>query len=186
MVNGDSTAINNINATANGSTFSPTSVTASAITITINSVSRVTANTLTWQGIQVRPTAGTPLARGDFSESGTSSIATPNGTWGTLTELAGATTKLAFTTQPGGATAGSPLSPQPVVQTEDAFGNLSAVGLPTSETVTIMINTGTGTLQGTTNYDIGSSVGNGTITGSGLEIGQEGSFTLSATAVRSR
>ena len=80
MVKGDSTAANNINGTADGGTFSPTSVTASAITITITSLSSVTANTLTWQGIQVRPTAGTPLASGDLSESGTSSITTPIGT----------------------------------------------------------------------------------------------------------
>ena len=90
--------------------------------------------------------------------------------------------QLAFATQPGGATAGSAFGTQPVVQTEDAYGNLSTAGLLSSETVTIAIKSGTGTLLGTTSYDIGGGAGGGTITGFGLEIDQAGNFTLSATA----
>ena len=88
-----------------------------------------------------------------------------------------------FTTDPSGATAGSAFTGQPVVKTEDTYGNLSTVGLGASRTVTIAIKTGTGSLQGTPTYDIGTSAGNGTITGSGLRIDQAGSFTLSATVV---
>jgi hypothetical protein len=89
---------------------------------------------------------------------------------------------LVFTTPPSGATAGSAFTGQPVVKTQDAYGNNSTVGLGASKTMTIAIKTGTGTLQGTTSYDIGTSAGNGTITGSGLRIDQAGGFTLSATA----
>jgi len=88
---------------------------------------------------------------------------------------------LVFTTHPAGATAGSAFGTQPVVMTRDTYGNDSTVGLAASETVTIAIKTGTGTLQGTPGYDIGTSAGNGTITGSGLRIDQAGTFTLGAT-----
>ena len=66
-----------------------------------------------------------------------------------------------------------------MVKTQDAYGNNSTVGLaPASVPVTIAIKTGTGTLQGTTGYNIGTGSGNGTITGSGLRIDQATSFTL--------
>ena len=91
-------------------------------------------------------------------------------------------TALVFTTAPGAAYAGSAFGTQPVVKTRDAYGNNSTVGLAAGKTVTIAIKTGTGTLSGTTTYDIGTGAGNGTITGSGLAIDTAGSFTLSATA----
>ncbi|MEX2117940.1 MAG: hypothetical protein WEB37_13750, partial [Bacteroidota bacterium] len=54
---------NNINGVTSGSTISATSVTSTAITFTITSpsVSGV-ENSVTWQNIRVRPTAGNPLA----------------------------------------------------------------------------------------------------------------------------
>src|SRR5581483_319911 len=80
-------------------------------------------------------------------------------------------TVLSFSTSPSGATAGSPFGAQPVVQTLDAFGNPSTVGLVSSVTVTITrVGGPSATLQGTTSYDIGTGVGNGTITGSGLRL----------------
>src|SRR5207237_458231 len=92
-----------------------------------------------------------------------------------------AASQLVFTTQPAGATAGSAFTTQPVVKTEEQYGNLSTVGIGASKTVTVAIKTGTGTLQGTTSYDIGTGSGNGVITGTGLRIDQATSFTLSAT-----
>ena len=90
-------------------------------------------------------------------------------------------TMLGFTTNPGGATAGAAFATQPVVKSEDAYGNPSTVGLAASDVVTIAINTGSGTRwDGHLRHRRG--VGNGTITGSSLEIDQAGSFTLSATA----
>src|SRR5207302_1011617 len=41
-----------------------------------------------------------------------------------------AASTLAFTTQPGSATAGSVFGIQPVVKSQDSFGNNSTVGLP--------------------------------------------------------
>src|SRR5207245_9696061 len=38
--------------------------------------------------------------------------------------------QLVFTTQPRGTRTGSPLATQPVVKTQDAYGNPSSVGLP--------------------------------------------------------
>jgi hypothetical protein len=105
-----------------------------------------------------------------------------SGTSSSFNVMAAAATKLAFTTSPSGATAGNAFTTQPVVKTQDAYGNDSTVGLGSSVPVTIAIKAGTGTLQGTTAYNIGTSQGNGTITGSGLRIDQSGSFTLSATA----
>ena len=49
--------------------------------------------------------------------------------------------------QPGGATAGSAFGTQPVLKTEDAFGNLSAVGLGSTVTVTVALASGTGTRE---------------------------------------
>ena len=107
-----------------------------------------------------------------------------SGKSGTSTFVVNPTTasKLAFTTDPSGAVVGSAFAGQPVVKTQDAYGNNSTVGLGANNTVTIAIKTGTGTLQGTKTYDIGTSGLNGTITGSGLRIDQAGSFTLSAIA----
>src|SRR5205814_3368917 len=58
-------------------------------------------------------------------------------------------TRLAFTTQPGNATAGAILPTQPVVKTQDQFGNDSTVGLPNNQSVTVSLLSGTGPLQGT-------------------------------------
>ena len=90
-------------------------------------------------------------------------------------------TNLAFTTNPGGAVAGGPFATQPVVESENAYGNPSTVGLAASDAVTIAINTGSGTLQGTTAYDIGTGALNGHY---GERFGDRpgGQFTLSATA----
>ncbi len=128
MVTGGATAANNINGLASGSTIAAT-VAATTITITITSKSTGSGNlnSLTWQNIQVQPTAGTPLASGTISRSGTAS-GLSSSSWGTLTEVAGAASKVAFTTQPAGATYGSNLGTQPVVKTQDQFGNPSTAG----------------------------------------------------------
>jgi hypothetical protein len=127
-------------------------------------------------GVSVTPTvAGSSLTltvTDGASHTGSATITTIN---------PGTATKLVFTTQPAGATVGSAFSTQPVVKTQDTYGNNSTVGLASTLTVTIAIKTGTGTLMGTPTYNIGTSGGNGSITGSGLQINQAGSFTLSAT-----
>ncbi|PWU16613.1 MAG: hypothetical protein C5B50_13155 [Verrucomicrobia bacterium] len=69
--------------------------TSTAITIWVRHQSTVNPGTLTWSGMGVRPTAGTPLGNGNITESGTASITYASGSaasnYGTLTEVAGAT-----------------------------------------------------------------------------------------------
>src|SRR5439155_12792803 len=82
---------------------------------------------------------------------------------------------LGFATQPANATAGSIFGTQPVVQSQDAFGNNSSSGLPSSLPVTLSLTSGTGSLQGTASIDIGTGFGNGTATFSNLRIDAAGS-----------
>src|SRR5207249_4054230 len=80
----------------------------------------------------------------------------------------------AFTTQPGNATAGSVFGTQPVVRSQDAFGNNSAVGLPASLNVNVSLTSGAGALQGATSLDIGAAAGNGTASFTNLRIDAAG------------
>ncbi len=92
-------------------------------------------------------------------------------------------TQLAFTTQPGSARTDSILNPQPVVKSEDQFGNPSTVGLASNLTVSVALTTGTGTLLGTTSLDIGTAAGNGVATFTNLQITAAGlNKQLTATA----
>ncbi|MEX0602617.1 MAG: hypothetical protein WD295_04695, partial [Bacteroidota bacterium] len=87
----------NINSVPSGETIAATSVTTTEITFTITNPSNSgVTNDLTWQDIRVRPTAGTPLATGDITTSGTSTIAGVTGStsFGTLTQVAGAHVRL--------------------------------------------------------------------------------------------
>src|ERR1043165_1611736 len=124
---------------------------------------------------------------------------TPNGTWSLfLADIAGGDTStlvswrldvitagavagLQWTTPPDGAVSGSPFATQPVLQTVDQSGYPTTSGLPSSLIVTVTKTLGSGTLFGTTNYDIGSSAGNGTGTCSGLGVrGGSGAVELTA------
>src|SRR5262249_1479432 len=77
---------------------------------------------------------------------------------------------LVFVAQPGSSTYGSALSPQPVLQTQDPFGNNSTVGLGNSRMVNLSLSGGSGTLQGSSSLDIGTAAGNGTVSFSGLSV----------------
>jgi hypothetical protein len=90
--------------------------------------------------------------------------------------------KLAFTVQPGLAVSGAPFDQQPVVKTQDQFGNESTVGLPAHLLVTITLTTGTGPLQGTVTLDIGTGAGNGTVRYTDLRIDPGGAKQLTASA----
>jgi hypothetical protein len=88
-------------------------------------------------------------------------------------------TQMVFTTQPGGATVGDPLSPQPVVSIEDAFGNVTPWANP-NITLAIANNpTGFGVLTGTAT----KPAINGVATFNNLAITVAGGvgYTLSAT-----
>ncbi len=83
----------NINDLPSGSTIA-VGVTSTTLTITVTaSTSNGVRNSLTWQNVRVRPTAGSPLASGNITKSGTSVISgvTDGVTnFGTLTEVVGA------------------------------------------------------------------------------------------------
>src|SRR5260370_1054767 len=85
-----------------------------------------------------------------------------------------AVSQLVFTTQPGNATAGAAFGTQPLVKTQDQFGNLSTAGLPTSLNVSVVLSSGTGTLQGTASLDIGAAAGNGVVAFSNLRLDAAG------------
>ncbi len=145
--------------------------------------------------IQVRPTAGTPLAAGNHlyrpsSGGGSASVAgvstssdgSSGSNFGNLTEVGGVATQLTFTTQPAGATAGAAFATQPVIRTQDQFGNNSTNGLAATVNVTATLTSGTGLLQGTTVTNIGTAGGRGIATWTNLRIDVAGSKQLTASA----
>ncbi len=90
----------------------------------------------------------------------------------------GVATQLEFSTQPGGGTAGSSWSQQPVVTIQDAFGN-TATSSSVSITLAIGTNPGTGTLSGTST----AAASSGVATFSGLSINKSGTgYTLTASS----
>jgi hypothetical protein len=99
-----------------------------------------------------------------------------------VTVAATTATKLTFTTQPGGATAGSAFGTQPVARSQDAFGNNSIVGISNNQQLTIALTSGTGTLLGTATINIGNNGPvPGTATFTNLEIDTAGAKALTAT-----
>ncbi|HXJ76215.1 MAG TPA: hypothetical protein VNM37_25380, partial [Candidatus Dormibacteraeota bacterium] len=140
---------------------SVTSRTSTQITYTVTGISG-TETRLTWQNIRVRPTSGTPLARGYLTRSGTAAMpsAAAGTSFGELTEIAGAASALAMLQQPSAtATAGVAFDQQPSVAILDQFGNLRSVAngvvdSPTSteerSVVTAVRLAGSGALQGST------------------------------------
>src|SRR5436190_2077639 len=289
-LNGDNNN-KNISGLHNGDTM-PLTVTTNTISFTITTKSKgQTRNTLTYSNIRVRPTAGTPLASGNITNTGTSIFPNSTTNFGTLTEVPGSRLQsvasgfpspqtagvagsftvteqdqfgnvvsnyagtvqfyssdplatlpayytfvsgdngmhtfsgvilktvgvqsitasntggtsltgtesgisivpapadhLVFVTQPGSATYGSLLGPQPVVVSRDAFGNNSTVGFGASKIVTLSLSAGSGALIGTISLDIGTGAGNGTAAFNNVSINAAGtgkSLTASASGLTS-
>jgi hypothetical protein len=140
----------NINGVASGTSAAMTSISTTQIkfTVSIASSSGVT-DSLTFQNVRVRPTASSPLASGNLTNSGTAVLAavTNNSTsFGQLIEV-GPAARLTILTQPSStATAGVPFAQPPVVRIEDAAGNL--IASDNSTVVTASRSGGSGTLQG--------------------------------------
>ena len=137
---------------------------ATTLTLTLTVSSTAAADSLTLgstTGLQVRPTAGSPLASGKHiyrpSASGGTAIIngiTPSAdgssgsNFGNLTEVVGAGSQLTIAMQPSAtAVVRVPFAQQPVVRIEDQFGNLR-----NNDTwnVTAARNAGDGELEGTT------------------------------------
>lgn len=178
LVSGATNAVTNINGTAVGGTVATATVTTTTITFTITSKSRGNVlNQIRWQGIQVHPTSGSPLASGNITPSGTSGIAVvANSTnFGTLTEVAGATT-LAFAQQPSDALVNAIISPAITVQVQDKFGNI----ISGSRSVTMTLSSGTGLLSGTTTQTTNAA---GLATFGDLSINLTGTKNLTAASL---
>jgi len=134
--------------------------------------------------IQIRPTVGAPVATGQIfrpaTGGGTAVIAgittstnadgSGGSNFGSLSETIGTASKLAFITQPGSASTGAIFGQQPSAKTQDQFSNNSTSGLPANLIVSVALTSGTGPLLGTTNLDIGTAAGKGTIAYTNLEI----------------
>src|ERR1017187_9541851 len=158
-------------------------VTTSNITITVtgrDSNDGSTRSSITWSGIKVRPTAGTPLATNNITMAAASTevitgIATGSTSFGTLTESAGAATKLGYTTSPGATNTAGATMTSVVVQVQDQFGN----NVPTNNVaITVALSTGA-FASGTTNVNTGAG---GSATFNNLVINPAGSYTLTASA----
>src|SRR3989344_8868222 len=135
----------NINDLASGSTIAVT-ITTTTLTITITAAtSNSVINSLTWQNVRVRPTAGTPLASGNITKSGTSSITgvTAGSTnLGTLTETVGAKSQVVITTQPSStATTDTDFTIKPVVAIRDQFDNTVTTDSSSTITRTVVLST---------------------------------------------
>ena len=143
------------------------------------------ASVLGFMGLKVRPTGTTPSS-GNIAHSGAGILGINESiNFGTLATIAGTVTQVAFTTQPGDAMYGFVLNPQPVVKTQDQFGNDSTNGLTPDNNVVLTLNE-TGGLVGTTFLNIGTNEGNGTVIFSGLTVnvaGNGNTLTASATGL---
>ncbi|MGB7957381.1 MAG: YDG domain-containing protein [Minisyncoccia bacterium] len=151
------------------SCFSFTSTTAtpatSTITFTLNAQDGnggggTTRCQVVFSHIQVRPTAGTPLASGNITKSGTATVSgITNGTTniGTLTEVAGAKNQLVYTTQPAStATTSVAFTTDPIIKLEDKYGNTETSDNASTVTLAPVLSTqscggtaGSGTLAST-------------------------------------
>ena len=121
----------NINSVSSGTSVPITTITDSTVTFTITSTSNSgVTNRLTWQNLRVRPTAGTPLATGNLTKTGTSTMTgITNGVtnFGTLTEIHGTVNKLVITLPGETFTAGSGNSGTPEDQIENVPFNISSI-----------------------------------------------------------
>jgi len=161
-------------------TYTTTAIT---IPLTVNSIAN--RDLLTISGVSVKASSGSTLpGSGNITPTFTGTISglltTTN--LGSLSQIAGTVTNLAFSTQPGSVAYGSVITARPVVVSKDQFSNNSRFGLGATVNATVAIASGTGSLSGTTSVNIGTAGGNGTATFSTLRTTTIGAKTISATA----
>jgi len=127
---------------------SPAVIDATTITVTVTANSSTEADTMTIGGItpiQVRPTAGTPLANGYISmTAGTITGVTGATNFGTLTEVPGAITTLAIIQQPTDTLVNVAIAPPVTVRATDQFTNNVS-----GQNIAVIKQAGTGALTGT-------------------------------------
>ncbi|MEI2750128.1 MAG: PKD-like domain-containing protein [Ferruginibacter sp.] len=172
-------------------------VSSTEITLTIDVTAISSLDVITISGIEVQATDGAAIPSsgqlyvatanpGTATITGIITTSNTDGSSGTdfgsLSQQPGDAAVLVFTTEPSGAVVGNIFAQQPIVITEDQFGNPSTNGLGASKNVTITLSAGTGILSGTTILDIGTAAGNGTIAYTDLQINAAGVKKLMANA----
>ncbi|MEX2117371.1 MAG: hypothetical protein WEB37_10825, partial [Bacteroidota bacterium] len=121
----------NINDVASGTSAAITSITTTQITFTVTAASsNGVTNSLTWQNVRIRPTAGTPLASGNITKTGTSTMAGVTAgvtNFGTLTEVAGALNKLVVVLPGQSFVTGTGATGAPTSQTASASFTITSI-----------------------------------------------------------
>ena len=128
------------------------------------------AGVATFSGCSITGTTG------NFTLTATDGALTP-ATSNSFAITVGPATKVAFTTQPGGAVNGAALSPQPVLSVEDTGGNVVTAD---TSAVTLAVASGTGTLTCSGGQSKAAVSGVASFAGCVIT-GTSGSFTLTAT-----
>ncbi len=141
------------------------------VTVTLQVSGTTSTDSLTITNIQVRPVVGTPLASGTLHRPltgggtavivGVTATDNPSGSGGTsfgsLGMVAGAASRLGLQAQPPSTTVyGAVLSPAPVVQIQDQFGNLRTTD--NSSVVAARIGLGGTVLAGNSNVTASAGV----------------------------
>ncbi len=100
--------------------------------------------------------------------------------FGIMSQTTGNAITLAFATRPDSSIAGIAFEKQPVIFTQDQFGNATINGLAEVQNVKISLSAGTGTLSGTAVLNIGTTGGNGVVSFSDLKVNATGVKKLMA------
>ena len=153
-------------------------VTVATATLTLSGTSSATACTITFSGLRVRPTVGTPLQSGTISNTGSVG---PGGNWGALQEVAGAPV-LSFSQQPSATSAAATaFATQPIVLDKDKFDNVRE-----GDAISLAITAGTGAsgaaLTCTTNSVTTNSSGLATFASCKIDKSSPIAYTLRATS----
>ena len=128
--------------TACASLAASLTVTTSTITAAFTRNNPTNSCLITIAGIQVIPTAGTPLvASATIARSGSGGNL-PSSGYGTLALVAGPAKKLAFTQQPSTSPSGVAFLTQPKVAVQDAVGNTITTDSTSTVTLTLVNPTG--------------------------------------------
>jgi trimeric autotransporter adhesin len=155
---------------ATGAVVSFTSASTSVLTFTVT-VANTDPGTVVFSGIRVVPTVGTPLASGELQVGGSAGVS--DATAGSLTEVAGAA-ELSYQTAPStSATAGTALVQQPVVLSQDQFGNVRS-----GDSILLSSVASTGGLSCTTNPK--ATIGSGLASFTACTFTNNGSYVIRA------
>jgi len=154
-------------------TLAPTASSGLIVTLTVDTSTTDTACSLNGDTVNYLHTGDCVL---DANQAGDADYNAASQVQQTITVSAA---QLVFTTEPGGATAGSLLSPQPVVTIEDVHGTPITTDIGT---VTLAITSGTGTSGALLDAGCTATTAAGVASFTGCEIDTAGTgYTLTAT-----